>query len=249
MPGTETCPFQACLPRRVGLRTIGGMSWPEWVRTAEVEPSLYAADFARLGEQIETLLGVGCRIFHFDVGDGHFVEPVTIGPVVLESIAPLVHEAGGVLDCHLMVDNPLRHFPQIARAGGDSATFHYEVVDDVPATIAAAREHGLQAGVAFNPESEPEDVAAVAADADLVLCMSIHPGYSGQKFMPEAVDRIARLRAALPEHVYVQVDGGIDEETIGAAHAAGASLLVAGSAVFGREDPARAYRGLVQDLA
>ncbi len=174
---------------------------------------------------------------------------MTIGPVVLESIAPLVHDAGGVLDCHLMVDNPLRHFPQIARAGGDSATFHYEVVDDVPATIAAAREHGLQAGVAFNPESEPEDVAAVAADADLVLCMSIHPGYSGQKFMPEAVERIGRLRAALPEHVYVQVDGGIDAETIGAAHGAGAALLVAGSAVFGREDPAAAYRGLVQDLA
>ena len=203
----------------VRLRTIAGMSWREWVRNAEVEPSLYAADFARLGEQIDVLLRAGCRIFHFDVGDGHFVEPVTIGPVVLESIAPLVHEAGGVLDCHLMVDNPLRHFPQIARAGGDSATFHYEVVDDVPATIAAAREHGLQAGVAFNPESEPEDVAAVAADADLVLCMSIHPGYSGQKFMPEAVDRIGRLRAALPEHVYVQVDGGIDAETIGPAHA------------------------------
>jgi ribulose-phosphate 3-epimerase len=148
-----------------------------------------------------------------------------------------------------MVDNPLRHFPQIACAGGDSVTFHYEVVDDVPATIAAAREHGLQAGVAFNPESEPEDVAAVAADADLVLCMSIHPGYSGQKFMPGAVDRIGRLRAALPERVFVQVDGGIDPETIGPAHTAGAALLVAGSAVFGREDPAGAYRSLAQDLA
>ena len=225
------------------------MTWSDWVRNAEVEPSLYAADFARLGEQIETLLGAGCRVFHFDVGDGHFVEPITIGPVVLESIAPLVHAAGGVLDCHLMVDNPLRHFPQIARAGGDSATFHYEVVDDVPATIAAAREHGLRAGVAFNPESEPEDVAAVAADADLVLCMSIHPGYSGQKFMPEAVDRIRRLREALPDGVHVQVDGGIDHETIGAAHEAGATLLVAGSAIFGSADPVQAYRGLVQDLA
>jgi len=225
------------------------MSWPDWVRNAEVEPSLYAADFARLGEQIDVLLRAGCRILHFDVGDGHFVEPVTIGPVVLESIAPLVHEAGGVLDCHLMVDNPLRHFPQIARAGGDSVTFHYEVVDDVPATIAAAREHGLQAGVAFNPESEPEDVAAVAADADLVLCMSIHPGYSGQKFMAEAVDRIGRLRAALPERIYVQVDGGIDGETIGPAHAAGASLLVAGTAIFGKEDLTRAYRRLVQALS
>ena len=224
------------------------MSWPEWVRNAEVEPSLYAADFARLGEQIDVLLRAGCRIFHFDVGDGHFVEPVTIGPVVLESIAPLVHGAGGVLDCHLMVDNPLRHFPQIARAGGDSVTFHYEVVDDVPATLAAAREQGLRVGVAFNPETEPEDVAAAAGDADLVLCMSIHPGYSGQKFMADAVDRIGRLRAALPERIYVQVDGGIDGETIGPAHAAGASLLVAGSAVFGREDPARAYRALARDL-
>jgi ribulose-phosphate 3-epimerase len=225
------------------------MSWPEWVRGVEVEPSLYAADFTRLGAQIAELLRAGCRVFHFDVGDGHFVEPITIGPVVLESIAPLVHAAGGVLDCHLMVDDPLHHFPQIARAGGDSATFHYEVVDDVPATIAAARAYGLHAGVAFNPESEPEDVAAVAADADLVLCMSIHPGYSGQKFMPEAVDRIGRLRAALPDHVHVQVDGGIDRETIGAARAAGATLFVAGSAIFGSEDLAGAYRRLVQDLA
>src|SRR5262249_15451240 len=208
------------------------MTWSEWVRNAEVEPSLYAADFARLGEQIETLLGASSRVFHFDVGDGHFVEPITIGPVVLESIAPLVHAAGGVLDWHLMVDNPLRHSPQIARAGGDSATSHYEVVDAVPATIAAAREHGLQVGVAFNPESEPENVAAVSADADLVLCMSIHPGYSGQKFMPEAVDRIRRLRAALPDRVHVQVDGGIDRETIGPARAAGAGPLVARPPAF-----------------
>jgi ribulose-phosphate 3-epimerase len=147
-----------------------------------------------------------------------------------------------------MVDNPLRHFPQIARAGGDSATFHYEVVEDVPGTIAAAREQGLQVGVAFNPESEPEDVAAVATDADLVLCMSIHPGYSGQEFRPDAVDRIRRLRAALPDRVHVQVDGGIDHETIRAAHAAGATLLVAGSAIFGREDLPRAYHRLVQAL-
>src|SRR5439155_3514368 len=133
-------------------------------------------------------------------------DPVATGPVVLESIAPLVPVSGGVLDCHLLVATRLPPFPKMARAGGDTVTFHYEVVEDVPATIAAAREHGLQAGVAFNPESEPEDVAAVAAHADLVLCMSIHPGYSGQKFMPDAVERMRRLRAALPEHVYVQVD-------------------------------------------
>jgi ribulose-phosphate 3-epimerase len=225
------------------------MAWRDWIRTVEVEPSLYAADFARLGEQVEVLLRTGARVFHFDVGDGHFVEPVTIGPIVLQSIAPQVHEVGGVLDCHLMVDNPTRHFPQIAAAGGDSVTFHYEVVDDVSATIAAAREHGLQVGVAFNPESEPEEVAAVAGDADLVLCMSIHPGYSGQEFMPEALDRIGRLRAGLPEEVHVQVDGGIDNETILGAYEAGATLLVAGSAIFGREDLPRAYRRLVQALA
>ncbi len=225
------------------------MGWNEWIRSAEIEPSLYAADFARLGEQIDVLLDAGCRLFHFDVGDGHFVEPITIGPVVLRSIAPRVHQRGGVLDCHLMVDNPTRHFPQIAEAGGDSATFHYEVVDDVPATIAAARAHGLQVGVAFNPESEPEDVARVAGDADLVLCMSIHPGYSGQEFMPEAPDRIARLRAALPAHIPIQVDGGIDGETITGARDAGASLFVAGSAIFGSGDPAAAYRALADAVA
>lgn len=225
------------------------MPWSDWIRTVEIEPSVYAADLSTLGEQITTLLNAGARVFHFDVGDGHFVEPVTMGPVVLRSIAPLVHGAGGVLDCHLMVDNPIRHFPQIARAGGDSVTFHYEVVDDVPATIAVAREHGLDVGVAFNPESEPEQVAAVAGDADLVLCMSIHPGYSGQEFMPDAVDRLQRLRTALPDQVHVQVDGGIDYENVRQAHEAGASLLVAGSAIFEREDLPRAYRRLVQALA
>jgi ribulose-phosphate 3-epimerase len=225
------------------------MAWRDWIRTVEVEPSIYAADFSRLGDQLEILLRAGVRLFHFDVGDGHFVEPITVGPIVLQSIAPIVHAMDGVLDCHLMVDNPLRHFPQIAAAGGDSATFHYEVVDDVPATIAAAREHGLQVGVAFNPESEPEDVAEVSGDADLVLCMSIHPGYSGQEFMPEAVDRIERLRAALPESVHVQVDGGIGPENIRRVHEAGATLFVAGSSIFRLEDLPGAYRRLVQALA
>ena len=106
------------------------MGWQDWIRGVEVEPSLYAADFARLGEQIEELLDAGARVFHYDIGDGHFVEPITIGPIVLESIADLVHGRGGVLDCHLMVDNPERHIPQVARAGGDSVTFHVEVTDD-----------------------------------------------------------------------------------------------------------------------
>jgi ribulose-phosphate 3-epimerase len=225
------------------------MTWGQWIRAAEIEPSLYAADFTRLGEQVETLLRAGVRVLHFDVGDGHFVEPVTFGPIVLESLAPLVHRLGGALDCHLMVDNPTRHFPQIARVGGDSATFHFEVTDDVPGTIAEARAHGLQVGVAFDPESEPEEVAAVAADADLVLCMSIHPGYGGQEFMPEALDRIRRLRAALPDDVHVQVDGGIDEANVSAVREAGATLIVAGTAVFHRPDIAAAYRALASAVA
>ncbi|HXY79980.1 MAG TPA: ribulose-phosphate 3-epimerase [Gaiellaceae bacterium] len=225
------------------------MSWRDWIRTVEIEPSLYAADFANLGEQVEILLRAGARVFHFDVGDGHFVEPITMGPVVLQGIAPLVHAHGGAMDCHLMVDNPARHFPQIAEAGGNSVTFHYEVVEDVPATIALAREHGLGVGVAFSPESEPEDVTAVSGDADLVLCMSIHPGYGGQEFMPDALERVVRTRAGLPDPVQVQVDGGIDNENVRAVYDAGATLIVVGTAIFGREDLPRSYRRLVQALA
>src|SRR6058998_3272302 len=109
------------------------MSWNDWVRTVEVEPSLYAADFSRLGEQIDILLRAGCRVFHFDVGDGHFVEPITMGPIVLQSISPIVHAAGAAIDAHLMVDEPAKQFAAVAAAGGDSVTFHYEAVDDVAA--------------------------------------------------------------------------------------------------------------------
>ena len=225
------------------------MSWRDWIRTVEIEPSIYAADFSRLGEQLDVLLRTGARVFHFDVGDGHFVEPITMGPIVLQSIAELVHGMGGVFDCHLMVDNPVRHFPQIAAAGGDSVTFHYEAVDDVPATIAAAREHGLEVGLAFNPETDVDAVVKVADGVDFVLCMSIHPGYSGQEFMPESLERIQQLRAALPENVYVQVDGGIDNDNVRSVYDAGASLIVAGTTIFGREDLPRSYRRLVQALA
>ena len=227
------------------------MAWRDWIRTVEIEPSLYAADFSRLGEQIDVLLRAGARVFHFDIGDGHFVPPVTIGPVVLRSIAPLVHEAGGAMDCHLMVDNPGRHFREIAESGGDSVTFHYEVAGNPQETLALAREHGLQAGLAFNPRTEPEDVAAVASGFDLLLCMSINPGYSGQEFMPEAVERIRRLRAALPnpDEVDIQVDGGVGAENVRDLHDAGARLLVAGSSIFAREDLTRSYRRLIQALA
>jgi ribulose-phosphate 3-epimerase len=213
-----------------------------------IEPSLYAADFARLGEQIDDLLDVGARIFHFDVGDGRFVEPITIGPIVLESIAPQIQERRGFLDCHLMVVEPERHFAQIAGAGGHSVTFHIEACDDPSRAVALARELGLGVGVAFNPDTSVDDVLAAAEGVDLVLCMSIHPGYSGQAFMPEALERIAALRSALPGDVLVQVDGGVNEKNIAEVHRAGADLIVAGSSIFGHENAARSYTELTAKL-
>ena len=221
------------------------MAWSDWIRDgAEVEPSLYAADFRRLGEEIDVLLGAGCRVFHFDCGDGHFVPPVTMGPVVLRSIAPGIHAAGGVLDCHLMVDDPVHHFEEFAASGADSVTFHVEVTDDPAAVAAQARAHGLAVGVVFNPETTPARAAAAAraAVADVVLCMSIHPGYSGQAFMPEALGRIAEVASLVD--VPIQVDGGVGEGNVTALREAGASLFVAGSAVFGAAEPAEAYRRL-----
>jgi ribulose-phosphate 3-epimerase len=224
------------------------MGWNDWIRTVEVEPSLYAADFSRLGGQIETLMRAGARVFQFDVGDGHFIEPITIGPIVLESISPLVHRLGGVFDCHLMVDQPTKHFRAIAEAGGDSVTFHYEAVDDIPGAIRQARELELEVGLAFNPETSLADAAAAADGVDLVLCMSIHPGYSGQPFMPEAIDRVRELRGLLPDGMHIEVDGGVGPDNVRELRDAGADLLVAGSSIFGHEDIARAYRRLVQAL-
>ena len=227
------------------------MSWDDWIRTVEVEPSLYAADFSRLGEQVEVLLRAEARVFHFDVGDGRFIPPITMGPVVLGSIAGQVHEAGGVLDCHLMVEAPEPHFEQFREAGADSVTVHFEVVSDLPVAVALAREHELQIGLAFNPESSVDEAAAAAVEAgvDLVLCMSVHPGYSGQAFIPESVERVRRLRELLPETIRVQVDGGVGPENVADLRDAGATLFVAATAIFGREDLPRAYRRLVQALA
>jgi ribulose-phosphate 3-epimerase len=220
------------------------MGWADWVRGIEVEPSIYAADFAQLAKELETTLDAGVRVFHFDVGDGHFVEPITTGPIVLEAIAGFVHERGAVLDCHLMVDNPERHIPQIAKAGGDSVTFHVEVGATGP-LVELAREHGLGVGVAFNPGTAAAEAARAAAGADIVLCMSIWPGYSGQPFMPEAIGRIRELRRLLPADVHIQVDGGIGPANIADVRRAGATLFVAGSSVYGKDDPAAAYRELV----
>ena len=226
------------------------MPWPEWIRTVEIEPSLYAADFAHLGDQVETLLRTGARIFHYDIGDGHFVEPITMGPIVLASISELIHGLGGVVDCHLMTETPEKHFRALAEAGGDSVTVHIEAVEDLGAVVRAAREHQLQVGLAVKPASNVDDAAraALEANVDLVLCMSVEPGYSGQAFLPGSLERLRRLRELLPPQMYVQVDGGIGTDNVRAAHEAGADLLVAASSIFSHVEPPRAYRRLVQDL-
>jgi ribulose-phosphate 3-epimerase len=226
------------------------MSWNDWIRTVEVEPSLYAADFSHLGEQIEVLLRAGVRVFHFDVGDGHFIEPVTIGPIVLQSIAPMIHEAGAFVDCHLMTETPEKHFAAVKKAGGDSVTVHFEACADLTSVVHAARANELQVGLAFKPETSAANAAhaAISAQVDIVLCMSIEPGYSGQEFMPEALDRIRTVRSVLPAHVPIQVDGGIGPENVKSVREAGATLFVAGTSIFGREDLTRAYRRLLQEL-
>ncbi len=233
-PVCPTTPGSAAYAPDHGLERLGAR--------LEIEPSIYAADFSRLGEQLETTMNAGARIFQFDVGDGQFVEPITIGPIVLKSISPLVHELGGVLDCHLMIVSPEKHFEAIAEAGGDSVTVHYEVCDDLPGVISQARELGLGVGVAFNPESEPDAVVEAAGGlVDLVLCKGIDPGYSGQPFMPESIPRVRRLRELLPDDVYIQVDGGVGPDNVRELREAGASLLVAGTSVFGQKDIAAAY--------
>jgi ribulose-phosphate 3-epimerase len=221
------------------------MSWSDWADAVEVEPSIYASDFSRLGEQLEALHSAGAKVFHFDVGDGHFIPEITIGPIVAASISPLIRGWGARLDCHLMVGDPEQHFEAIAKAGGDSVTFHVEACDEPARTIELARSLGLGVGVALSPGTAVEDAAAAADGADLVLCMSIRPGYSGQAFMPEALERIARLRELLSAEVRLQVDGGINHETLRAVREAGADLLVAGSAVFWSDAPAAAYAELV----
>ena len=214
-----------------------------------MEPSIYAADFTSLGAQLGWLLDAGARVFHFDVGDGHFIPEITMGPIVLESVAELVHRRGGILDCHLMVEQPARHLEHIRAAGGDSVTFHIEAEGEPAETIALARDLGLGVGVACNLETPVELAMSAAGGTDFVLCMSIHPGLSGQEFIPEALGRIAELRRLLPDDVAVQADGGIHLGNITAVHEAGANLLVSGSGVFWDDDPAAAYHGLVKAAA
>ena len=205
-----------------------------------IAPSILSADFARLGSQVADVMDAGARVIHVDVMDGHFVPPITIGPLVAASIADRVHEAGGAIDVHLMIEAPERHIEAFAAAGADSITFHEEATPHANRTLAAIRELGCLAGIALNPGTPAETLAELRGCADIALCMTVNPGWGGQAFIEGSIDKVSRL-AAIVAPARVEVDGGIDTTTAKPIAEAGASIFVAGSAVFGAADPAAAY--------
>ena len=210
-----------------------------------VAPSILSADMGRLGAQIEEVMDAGARVIHFDVMDGHFVPPITIGPLVLSGIADQVHDAGGVVDVHLMIEAPERQIADFAKAGADSITFHDEATPHAHRTLTAVRELGCLAGIAINPGTPVEVVAELRGLADVVLCMSVNPGWGGQSFIETSPEKVERLMP-LVGNAAIEVDGGVDKDTAGPLAAAGAQLFVAGSAVFGADDPAAAYVAIAE---
>src|SRR5215211_3544963 len=209
----------------------------ELIQEPRVAPSILSANFAALGAQVAAVMEAGARVIHFDVMDGHFVPPITIGPLVLSGIADQVHDAGGVVDVHLMIEAPERQIAEFAEAGADSITFHAEATPHAHRTLSAVREVGCLAGIAINPGTPVEAVQELRGLADIVLCMTVNPGWGGQSFIEASPEKIERL-LPLAAGAAIEVDGGVDKETAGPLAAAGAQLFVAGSAVFGADDPA-----------
>ena len=214
---------------------------PSGVRIA---PSILSADFAHLGDQVATAMDAGARVIHVDVMDGQFVPPITMGPIVVSALADQVKAAGGILDVHLMIDAPESQVEAFAAAGAGTIVIHVEATSHLHRTLGAIREAGCLAGAAVCPGTPVEALAEVADLLDLALVMSVNPGWGGQKFIPASTERIAKLSELLDGKVPIEVDGGIDETTAPLVTEAGASLLVAGSAIFSRPDPAGAYAAI-----
>jgi ribulose-phosphate 3-epimerase len=215
----------------------------ELIETPRVAPSILSADFAKLGAQVEEVMDAGARVIHFDVMDGHFVPPITIGPLVLSGIADQVHAAGGAVDVHLMIEAPERQVEEFAKAGADSITFHEEATPHANRTLQAVRELGCLAGIAINPGTPAEALSELRGYADIVLCMTVNPGWGGQSFIETSPAKLERLRPLVGD-ARIEVDGGIDTGTAALVANGGASLFVAGSAVFGTDDPAAAYSAI-----
>jgi ribulose-phosphate 3-epimerase len=216
------------------------------LQDVRVAPSILASDFARLGEQVEAVMDAGARVIHVDVMDGHFVPPITIGPLVVSALADQVHSAGGVLDVHLMIERPEHQVAEFGRAGADNITVHAEATPHLNYAVNAVRDAGCRAGVAICPATPVEMLDGVADIVDVALCMSVNPGWGGQEFIPSSLPKLRQMRARMPGHVLLEVDGGVHAGTAAQVVEAGATLLVAGSAVFESGDPAAAYRDLME---
>jgi ribulose-phosphate 3-epimerase len=211
-----------------------------------VAPSILSADFARLGSQVAEVMEAGARVIHVDVMDGHFVPPITIGPLVAGAISGAVHQNGGAVDVHLMIERPEDHIEEFAKAGADSISFHYEATPHANRTLNAIRDLGCLAGIAINPGTPAEALSELGDYADIALCMTVNPGWGGQPFIPESPGKVKRLRELLGSGTAIEVDGGVDPTTAASVAEAGAGLFVAGSAVFGAEDPGAAYTAIAE---